>query len=188
MKTHALLLFAGPLWLLVGGARADEFVYLRKTTTSTQFPRYEVMNFRPSVPSENIIKVPAKDVKGLDQLATGKRDLPNHYVAPVPFSGRWPQFEVHRLEPGVSYMQSIGGGGGVPLARELAPRQAAPSPVAKANVAPSQPRQAPNAASPRNTTATVSRRPFGWPVYDNPLERRAVGKWQQLGNPLDGRR
>lgn len=169
----SLLIFAGLALALVADTRADDYVYLRTTTTSTTFPRYEVLTYRPSFLNDDIIRVPAKDVRGLEQLGTDKRDLPNHYVAPVPFSGSCPRFEVHRLQPGVSYMQSIGGGGGFPLAREIAASRPAALPVARASTPRPQSTSTPAIVSRQAVTAAPSHRPFGWPPYDNPLERRA---------------
>lgn len=180
VRVHALLIVAGCLWVSAVCAHGEEFVYLRKTTNGTHFPRYEVLNYRPSFLSSDVIRVPAKDVRGVDQLGTNTRELPNHYVAPVPFSGRCPQFEVHRLQPGVSYLQSIGGGGSSPLAREMA------TPKAAGQKMQAPPASAPvNTARPRKATVESSRRPFGWPAYDNPLERHPSRNGPPPVNPLD---
>lgn len=105
MKVPALLTLAMLACAMPWPARGEDFVYLRQTG-SASMPRYEVLTHRPLAPRDDVIQVPAKDVANLDKAAG------NYYVVRTSASGVPARYAVRVLPPGVSYMQSIGGGYG----------------------------------------------------------------------------
>ncbi len=115
MKPRAFLIAGVLASGLACRAQGEDFVYLRKTTMSDFMPRYEVLASRPSSLNDKIIRVPLKDVEGLEKLKTKEGTFPNHYVSRTSPSVLPERYGVHVLQPGVSYMQSIGGGAGAPL-------------------------------------------------------------------------
>lgn len=154
----------------------DDYVYLRRVGSERQSPpRFELLKDRPLFMPEDVVRVCARDVEGLERHRAEARSVGTTYVVRTSPSVLPDRYEVRTLPPGVSYMQSIGAGGGiasVPLARAFAASRGAALPVARAGTPP-QSTSTPGTAHRQNTVSTSSRRPFGWPPYDNPLERRA---------------
>ena len=133
MNARAFLIVTLCAGALAGVARGEDCVYLRNTTGSKIAPRYEVLSNKPLFPNADVIRVPAKDVAGLEKLTANDGARPNYYVARTSPSVLPDRYEVRILQPGVSYLQSVGGGGGA-------------APVAKATPAP-----APGKWQPRGT-------------------------------------
>lgn len=146
---------------------AEDRVFLRKISGSAGPERYELLDHRPIVRSPAVLEVPVHEIEGWASVENLKASGRTVYISK---NASWSRFEVRSLAPGVSYMQSIGMGGG--------PR----TPISGGKPAGSMFRasgmggtsSSANSVAARSTppaTAKVKKRPFGWPAYDNPLER-----------------
>ncbi len=110
------------LWLCAFAvtAGAEDVVYLRRISgDNAAQPRY-VVTRRPPVARNDVISVPAKDVEGLAKVTA--EDSSSYIVrtSPSVLPGR---YAVRQFTPGVSYMQSMGGG-----SPYVAPRSPTPKP------------------------------------------------------------
>ena len=159
----ALLFFATGLT-----AVAEDTLYLKRIGISAGPERFELLDYRPLVLDSDTIELRSSDIEGCEKVDEIKRAGRTLYLSKNAWSHR---YEVHSIAPGVSYMQSIGAGGGprAPVRHETRPAWPFPSPK-RTSV-----QQTPRSITKSGTSAfpAVKKRPFGWPAYNNPLERPA---------------
>lgn len=159
------------LLLPLATAHSEETVYL-KPVGSRIFNRYELLSSRPLFPDKDVISVPACRVEGLQQVTALEKSGNTIYVVPRWPGSQPPRFEIYPLPPGVSYMQSIGGGVGRGGGYSSVSQTPAPTPTPKPQRSVSAPAVLPPSQPAQVRPPSVSRRPFGWPTYANPLEQR----------------
>lgn len=180
MKLAAFLALSALLAAVAPAARGEDTVYLRRIGSELE-GRFEVLTHRPFSSSPDVIDVPVRDVSGWEEYAEGMRSGGTVYVVRTSPSSLPDRYAVRALSPGISYLRSIGGGGSFPM---LPPKRvpvlkglATPGPfIAKvsrpaSSSAPSV--SGPTKGQPESTPTPRSNRPFGWPPYQNPLERKA---------------
>lgn len=146
-------------------AFAEEFVYLKPIGSPCMADRFELLDSRPHFLDRDILQVRRWDVNGLEKVPDLLRSGEVIYLVKTSFGSLPARYEVRSHSRSVSYLQSIGGGAPshshprapLPAAATAPIRAATPRLPAVPSQAPSRPQ---------------SKRPFGWPPYDNPLERR----------------
>lgn len=138
----------------------DGYVYLRRVGSALD-SRFELLKERPRFESRDIVRVPAQSV---DHLEEARFETGTVYVVRTGPSILGDRFEVRTRSRGVGYLQSIGGGAGGRRCSSLVPFA----------LSPPRPQRISDCARDSRSTAhpATFSRPFGWPPYDNPLERR----------------
>lgn len=144
---------------------ADDYVYLKRIgSKNAGSERFELLKNRPLFMDCDIVKASKRDVEGLERIHCLTKSGETIYVTKTSFSSMPDRYEVRSLPRGVSYMQSLGGAPPTSSSIQRGINVAAPVNLSRVGLAPAV--RAPVIQKP-------PARPFGWPVYSNPLERPA---------------
>lgn len=152
---------------------AEEFVYLKPISGGSSSPRrYEVVPNRVYFHGDGVLRVPVGDIDGYEKGRGLTKSGFTCYVTSASRGSLPARFQFHTLPPGVSYMQSIGGAVGQERAAASVPETPPPTSTPTPTPRPAGSGYIFRPGSTLSRSKAQAVRPFGWPAYRNPLERR----------------